>query len=417
MKKWLRKITLIQLVILLSVWFVNAQETTLSGKVSSKDGSPIPGVSIVIKGSTVGTLSDSNGHFSLKSPSEAKTIIFSFVGMKTQELPVTKAANYNVVLEEDTYNLEEVVAVGYGTMKKSDLTGSVTSVKNEEISAFASSNVMQSLSGRAAGVQVNQNTGAPGSSISVRIRGTNSIQGSNEPLYVIDGFPSSINSLNNSEIASIEILKDASATAIYGSRGANGVVLITTKRGESGDTKVSFESSYGVQTIRQKLDLMNATEYANFYNLQQINDGRPTYFTQDQINSFGNGFDWQDFCFRSAPIIRNSVSVSGGNSKTQFAVSGSAFNQQGIIKSSDYNRYSLIANLKHEISKIFAIEYGVKLTKNETNKENSSGGNRGGSLISALVSAPPTLTPYNEDGTYRNLMTAYPFISNAITIH
>jgi len=332
MKKWLRKITLIQLVILLSVWFVNAQETTLTGKVSSKDGSPIPGVSIVIRGSTVGTLSDSNGHFSLKSPSDAKTIIFSFVGMKTQELPVTKATNYNVVLEEDTYNLEEVVAVGYGTMKKSDLTGSVTSVKNEEISAFASSNVMQSLSGRAAGVQVNQNTGAPGSSISVRIRGTNSIQGSNEPLYVIDGFPSSINSLNNSEIASIEILKDASATAIYGSRGANGVVLITTKRGESGDTKVSFESSYGVQTIRQKLDLMNATEYANFYNLQQINDGRTAYFTQDQINSFGNGFDWQDFCFRSAPIIRNSVSVSGGNSKTQFAISGSSFNQQGITQ-------------------------------------------------------------------------------------
>ncbi len=414
MKKWLRKITLIKLMIVLSVWFVNAQETTLTGKVSSKDGSPLPGVSIVIKGSTVGTLSDSDGHFSLKSPSGAKSIIFSFVGMKTLELPVNKATNYNVVLEEDTYNLEEVVAVGYGTVKKSDLTGSVTSVKSEAIKAFASSNVMQSLSGRAAGVQVNQNTGAPGASISVRIRGTNSIKGSNEPLYVIDGFPSSINSLNNSEIASIEILKDASATAIYGSRGANGVVLITTKRGEAGDTKVSFESSYGVQTLREKLDLMNATEYANFYNLQQVNDNRPAYFTQDQINSFGKGFDWQDFCFRSAPIVRNSISVSGGNSKTQFSVSGSVFNQQGIIKSSDYNRYSLIANLKHEISKKISIEYGVKLTKNETDKENSSGGNRGGSLISAIVSAPPTLTPYNEDGSYRNLMTAYTFMSNAI---
>ncbi len=414
MKKWLRKITFIQLMFFLSVGFVNAQEATLSGIVSSKDGSPIPGVSIIVKGTTIGTLSDSNGHFTLKSPAGAKTIVFSFVGMKTQEQSVTKSANYNVILEEDTYNLEEVVAVGYGTVKKSDLTGSVTSVKSEAIKAFASSNVMQSLSGRAAGVQVNQNTGAPGANISVRIRGTNSIKGTNEPLYVIDGFPSNINSLNNSEIASIEILKDASATAIYGSRGANGVVLITTKRGEAGDTKVSFESSYGVQTLRQKLDLMDATEYANFYNLQQVNDGRPAYFTQDQINLFGKGFDWQDFCFRSAPIVRNSICVSGGNSKTQFSVSGSVFNQQGIIKSSDYNRYSLIANLKHEISKKIAIEYGVKLTKNETDKENSSGGNRGGSLISAIVSAPPTLTPYNEDGSYRNLMTAYTFMSNAI---
>ncbi len=414
MKKWLRKITFIQLMFFLSVWFVNAQETTLSGIVSSKDGSPIPGVSIIVKGTTIGTLSDSNGHFSLKSPTGAKTIVFSFVGMKTQEQSITKSANYNVILEEDTYNLEEVVAVGYGSVRKSDLTGSVTSVKNNAVTAVASSNVMQSLSGRAAGVQVKQNTGAPGATISVRIRGTNSIQGSNEPLYVIDGFPSSINSLNNSEIASIEILKDASATAIYGSRGANGVVLITTKRGESGTTHVDFESSFGIQSLRKKLDLMNSSEYANFYNLQQKNDGGSAYFTDSQIQSMGSGFDWQDYCFRSAPLFQNSLSISGGNAKTQFAVSGSVFNQQGIIENSNYDRYSLVSNLKHEISKIFAIEYGVKLTKNSTNRQNSSGGNRGGSLLAAIISSPPTLTPYNDDGSYRNLMTAYPFISNAI---
>lgn len=414
MKQWLIKITIIHLLILFSVWIVNAQGNSISGKVTSKDDSPIPGVTVTLKGTSTGTITDFDGRFTLKSLPSSKTLLFSFVGMKSLEVSITNSTIYNVVLEEDTYNLEEVVAIGYGTMKKSDLTGSVTSVKNEEITAFASSNVMQSLSGRAAGVQVNQNTGAPGATISVRIRGTNSIQGSNEPLYVIDGFPSSPSSLNNSDIASVEILKDASATAIYGSRGANGVVLITTKRGESGDTKVSFESSYGVQTLRKKLDLMSATEYASFYNLQQVNDGRTAYFTQDQINGFGAGFDWQDYCFRSAPITRNSITVSGGNSKTQFAVSGSAFNQQGIIKGSDYNRYSLLANLKHEISKTFAIEYGVKLTKNETDKENSSTGNRGSSLLAAVLSSPPTLTPYNEDGSYRNLMTAYPFISNAI---
>ena len=414
MKKWLRKFIMIQFLILFSVWIVNAQDTSLSGKVSAIDGNPIPGVTVTVKGKSTGTITDSAGHFTLKLIAGSKTLVFSFVGMKTQEVPITNSTVYDVVLEEDTYNLEEVVAVGYGTVKKSDLTGSVTSVKNEAITSYASSNVMQALSGKAAGVQVNQNTGAPGANISVRIRGTNSIQGSNEPLYVIDGFPSSIKSLNNSDIASVEILKDASATAIYGSRGANGVVLITTKRGEAGNTRVDFESSFGVQTLRKKLDLMNATEYANFYNEQQVNDGGSAYFTQDQISKFGNGFDWQDFCYRSAPVVRNSISISGGNAKTQFAVSGSVFNQQGIIENSNYNRYSLVSNLKHEISKIFAIETGIKLTKNSINQQNANGGNRGGSLYSAIISAPPTLTPYNDDGSYRNLMTAYPFMSNAI---
>lgn len=393
---------------------IGDQKQTVSGKVTDSSGTPLPGVTVVVKGTTTGIITNADGNYSLSNVPADATLVFSFVGMKAQEIPVAGKSSVNVTMEEETIGLDEVVAIGYGTIKKSDLTGSVTSVKNEEISAYASSNVMQSLSGRAAGVQVNQNTGAPGAAISVRIRGTNSIQGSNEPLYVIDGFPSSPSSLNNSDIASVEILKDASATAIYGSRGANGVVLITTKKGQSGETRVDFESSYGIQTLRKKLDLMDATEYATFYNEQQVNDGRTAYFAPNEINSLGKGYDWQELGFREAPVSRNSVTVSGGNAKTQFAVSGSVFNQQGIIKESDYNRYSLLANLKHDISKKFAIEYGVKLTKNETAKENSSQGNRGGSLLAAILSAPPTLTPYNEDGSYRNLMTAYPFISNAI---
>ncbi len=414
MKKWLRKFTLIQLLIFLSVWIVNAQETSLSGKVSSKDRTPLPGVTVIVKGTSKGVITDANGNFTLPNVSFDATLVFSFVGMTSLEVKVAGKTYINVTMIDEIVSIEEVVAIGYGTVKKRDLTGSVASVKSSEVSAFAASNVMQALNGRAAGVQVLQNNGAPGGSISVRIRGTNSIYGSNEPLYVIDGFPGDPNSLNNSEIASVEILKDASATAIYGSRGANGVVLITTKRGEVGDTKVDFESSFGVQKLRKKLNLMNASEYAMFYNEQRVNDGLTAYFTQDQINSFGKGYDWQDLGFREALISKNSATVSGGNSKTQFAVSGSAFNQQGIITNSDYNRYSLLTNLKHEISKIFAIEFGVKLTKNETNQMNSVGDSRGSSLLGGMISAPPTLTPYNDDGSYRNLMTAYPFMSNAI---
>lgn len=418
MKKWVRKITMISLLILLSVMLVNAQETTLSGKVSSKDGNPIPGVTIVVKGTSTGTITDSDGHFTIKSPFDSKTLVFSFIGMKSKEVPITTSTNYNVILDEDTYSLDEVVAIGYGTVKKSDLTGSVSSIKNEEIKAFAAANVLQALSGRSAGLQVKQNNGAPGGGVSVRIRGTNSIQGSNEPLYVIDGFPSSSSNptvLNNSDIESIEILKDASAIAIYGSRGANGVVMITTNKGKAGKTKVDYESSFGTQQLRKKLEMMNAEEYATLYNEQRTNDGQGAYFTQDQINSFGKGYNWQDLVFRTAPIQNHSLTVSGGNEKTQLSISGGLFDQEGIIKGSNYKRYSIRTNINHDISKKFSVSYSATLTRNTTSQKKSEGARFGASLISSALLAPPTLTPYNEDGSYRILHTSYPFLSEGMT--
>lgn len=395
----------------------NQQQKEVSGKVTDSSGGGLPGVSVVIKGTTIGTITDMDGKYSLPKVPENGTLQFSFVGMRSQDVAVGGKATINVTLVEESIGIEEVVAVGYGTVKKSDLTGSVASVKSDEIKAFASSNVMQSLSGRAPGVQVSQNTGAPGASVSVRIRGTNSIQGSNEPLYVIDGFPFSGSNptvLSNNDIESIEILKDASATAIYGSRGANGVILITTKRGKVGKTQVDFESSYGFQSLRKKLEMMDATEYAKFYNEQATNDKIAPYFTQDQINSFGKGYNWQDLVFQTAPIINNSLTVSGGTDKTKFSVSGTVFDQQGIITGSNYKKYSLRAYFTTEINKMLSLEYGATLTKNTTSRQNSSGGNRGGSLIGGAICAPPTLTPYNDNGTYRVLSTAYPFISNVI---
>lgn len=393
------------------------QQKSVSGKVTDSSGASLPGVSVVIKGTTTGTITDMDGKYTLPKVPENGTLQFSFVGMRSQEVAVGGKVSINVTLVEESIGIEEVVAVGYGTVKKSDLTGSVTSVKSDEIKAFATSNVMQSLSGRAPGVQVSQNTGAPGASVSVRIRGTNSIQGSNEPLYVIDGFPFSGSNptvLSNNDIESIEILKDASATAIYGSRGANGVILITTKRGKVGKTLVDFESSYGFQSLRKKLEMMDATEYAKFYNEQATNDKIAPYFTQDQINSFGKGYNWQDLVFQTAPITNNSLTVSGGTDKTKFSVSGTVFDQQGIISGSNYKKYSLRAFFTTEINKMLSLEYGATLTKNTTSRQNSSGGNRGGSLIGGAICAPPTLTPYNDNGTYRVLSTAYPFISNVI---
>lgn len=417
MKKWLRKLIMIQFLILFSAWIVNAQGNSISGKVSSKDGNPIPGVTVIAKGTSIGTITDSDGRFTLKLIAGSKTLVFSFVGMKTQEIPITNSTVYNVVLEEDTYNLEEVVAVGYGTVKKSDLTGSVTSVNSEKINAIPATNVLQALSGRATGIQVSQNTGSPGGNVSVRIRGTNSVQGSNEPLYVVDGFPISGSNptvLNNSDVESIEILKDASSTAIYGSRGANGVILITTKHGKSGRTNVDIESSFGIQSLRKKMDLMNATEYAKFYSEVAANEGWSIPFTQTEISTLGKGFDWQDFVFRDAMMQNHNVTVSGGNEKTQFSIGGSMFNQDGIIRGSGYDRYSFRTNVNHKISSKLAISSNVTLTKIIRNNQDSNGGDRGNSLIAATISAFPTVTPYKDDGSIRDLTTVYPYATQIV---
>ncbi|OFX30221.1 MAG: SusC/RagA family TonB-linked outer membrane protein [Bacteroidetes bacterium GWF2_42_66] len=397
---------------------IGQQSKTVSGKVTDSSGFPLPGVSVVIKGTTNGIITDADGNYSLKNVPEGATLVYSFVGMKMQEVSVAGKTSINVIMLEETIGLEEVVAIGYGTMKKSDLTGSVSSIKSDEINSFAASNILQALQGRSSGVLVKQNNGSPGGAISVRIRGTNSIQGSNEPLYVIDGFPSSSSKptvLDNSNIESVEILKDASAVAIYGSRGANGVILITTKKGKEGRTTVDYEASLGFQSLRKKIEMMNATEYANFYNLQRTNDGLSPYFSQEQINGFGEGFDWQDFVFTTAPIQTHALTIRGGNQKTKFAILGNVFDQRGIIEGSGYKRYSITANIDHKISEKISVNYSSTLTKNRLDNKDWGGARFGASLISVALCAPPTLTPYNEDGTYRALHTAYPFVSEGLT--
>ncbi len=388
------------------------QQRVITGVVSDNSGNPMTGVNVVVTGMTQGTITDGSGKYTLDVPQNAKSITFSFIGMKSQEILLGSSNQVNVTMSESAIGLDEVVVIGYGTVKKSDLTGSVSSIKPVELSAFPTVNAVQALSGRVAGVQIKQNTGAPGGSISVRIRGTNSIKGSNEPLYVVDGFPVSGTSLtfvNNSEIESMEILKDASATAIYGSRGANGVVLVTTKSGKAGRTKVDIESSIGRQTLSRKLELTNATEYARIYNEMLVNDGLQPYFTEAAINEVGEGFDWQDFVFRKALIQNHDVTVTGGNDKTQFSLSGGIFQQEGIIKNSYHKKYSFRANLNHNISKKFIINHTTLLTRTDARYQNSGAGSRGNALISATLGAYPTKTPLNEDGSYLNLGASYPW--------
>ena len=391
----------------------DTSSNTITGTVSDANGEPLVGVNIVVEGTETGTVTDLEGSYSI-SVADGATLVFSFLGYTPRKVVVEDQSIIDVSLEEEISALDEVVVIGYGTQRRADLTGSVSQVGSREINSFPSTNVLQSLSGRAAGVQVSQTTGAPGAGLNVRIRGTNSIQGSNEPLYVVDGFPifgSNPTVLNNTDIESIEVLKDASATAIYGSRGANGVVIITTKKGVAGETRVDLDFSYGQQELRKKLDLMSAGEYARFYNLQANNDNLAEYFSQGEISGFGAGFDWQDFVFQKAPMQTSTVNVNGGSESTQFSISGSYFGQEGIVKGSDYNRYSLRTNLDHKISDKFKVNLSSTFSNLKTDRRDSEGGARGNSMIGAAISAAPTLTPYNDDGSYRVLANSYPFVA------
>ena len=399
------------------------QQKRVSGKVTDSGGLALPGVSVVIKGTTNGTVTDADGEYSLSNLSSNITLQFSFVGMKTQEIIVGNQTNINITMEEEAIGLEEVVAIGYGTMKKSDLTGAVASVRSDEMQTVKVISPDQALSGRIAGVQVTQQSSSPGGGVSISIRGGNSVNGDNDPLYVIDGFPvtsnnairsasdagvasyvspNSLSSINPNDIESIEVLKDASATAIYGARGANGVILITTKKGKSGAPKITFDAYYGVQQVTKKLHVMNAEEFAIFANEAASYEGDDDYFSNP--SALGEGTDWQDLIFTTAPTQNYQLGVSGGHGKSTYYVSGNYFNQEGIIENSGYERYSLRTNVESEISN--CIKVGVNLTASRSDNniamtEEGNGGARG--AVRSALYFHPYLDVYKEDGTYTTM--------------
>lgn len=388
-------------------------QTVVSGRIQdSRTSEPLPGVNVIVKGSgSIGTVSDLNGNYRLEIP-DGSVLVFSFIGYQNQEILVGNQSVIHVDMVEETEVLDEVVVIGYGTMRKSDLTGSLSSVKAEDMTAFTTSNAIQALQGRVPGVAITSNTGAPGGGdITIRIRGTNSIRGDNTPLYVIDGIPTSINTINNYDIASVEVLKDASATAIYGSRGANGVILITTKKGKAGKTTVDYNFEYGIQSQINKLDMMDGTEWATLYNEQRLIATGKEYFTPEEVAAFGKGTDWQSLIFKDAPVQNHNVSVRGGTEKTQIFASGSMMLREGIIPNSSYNKYNLRSSIDHAISDWVDLSLAMSYSRTDNATQPSGEGNRGGTLVGAAVSAPPSLAPYNEDGSYKDIAIVYPFVS------
>ncbi|REG91540.1 SusC/RagA family TonB-linked outer membrane protein [Algoriphagus antarcticus] len=361
----------------------------VQGTVLDSSGQPIPGVNVVIKGTINGTVTDLDGKYSIQVPEDA-VLVFTFVGFKTVEAPIGGRSTIDVTLEEDLGDLDEFVVVGYGIQRKSDLTGAISSVKSEDISRLPVSDVTQSLQGRVSGVQITQNSGAPGAGSTVRIRGVGTLNNSS-PLYVVDGMLlDDINFLNPNDVESIEVLKDASATAIYGSRGANGVIIVSTKQGSfDAETRITVDAYTGVQQVANKIDLVNARDFAQLANeLEQNVGNEPIY----NVNDYGEGTDWQDYIFRNAPINNVSLGASGGSSKSNFNLSVNYFDQKGVVKESEYERLTIRLNNQYKFSD--AVTFGNNLSFIYFNQQNEPG------VIGNAYRAYPIFDPTQPDGSY-----------------
>jgi TonB-dependent starch-binding outer membrane protein SusC len=389
--KYYRALFTIVMISLASI--ASAQERTVSGTItSSEDGEPLPGVSIIIDKTQTGTITDLDGSYSLEVAGDNAVLNFSFIGFKAQSVNVGGKSVINLEMQVDLTALDEVVVVGYGSIKKSDLTGSVSSVKSADISAFPAISAVQTLQGRASGVQISGNNGgAPGTDFSIRVRGTNSVNASSEPLRVVDGFVGG-EMPPPEDIESIEILKDASSTAIYGSRGSNGVIMVTTKRGKVGKPKVIFNSSYSLQETTNKLDLLDGQQFATY-----MKNFAPNY------EYLGSNTDWQDVIYRKGMISNNQLSVSGGSEEVRYYLSGNYFDQQGIVIGSDYNRYTLNANMDIKASKFLKIGtsmYGRRTSDIGIRTQEGSGGSGQAGVVGAAMRFNPDLGIYKEDGTF-----------------
>ncbi|MFW5761053.1 MAG: SusC/RagA family TonB-linked outer membrane protein, partial [Cyclobacteriaceae bacterium] len=422
------------------------QTRTITGKVTSyEDNEGLPGVNVVEKGSSNGTVTDVQGNYSLEV-SDGATLVFSSVGYTQEEVEVGNRSTIDLTMLQDIQQLQELVVVGYGTQQRRDITGSVASVKSEDLQDLPVASVDQGLAGQVAGVQVQQTSGAPGGGVSIRVRGVGSISADTEPLYVIDGFPvdrgfnnnvSPLSQLNPNDIESIEILKDAAAAAIYGSRGSNGVVLITTKKGAAGKAVFNFDFFTGVQEVANKIDMLNAREFVELTNEARNNawvdidpennsasdpmsvrtDGAnivpPQFLNPDE---WGEGTDWQDAIFQNGRMNNFQLGASGGNENTRYRISGGYFSQEGVIIESGFERYSFMANIESQASE--KLKLGMSIIPSYTRNDLvDTDGPFTGAIATAALGMLPTEPVYNEDGSYRNTDIPgfnIPFIANPV---
>ncbi|QNF33389.1 TonB-dependent receptor [Adhaeribacter swui] len=371
---------------------IRTVEWPISGKVVSPAGEALPGVTILVKGTTNGTTTGLDGTFSINVPEAAGTLVASYIGYTTKEQPYSGPGTLNITLSDDTKALQEVVVVGYGTQKREDVTGAISSVSAAQIEKTPVTTLDQALQGRSAGVQVTNNDAAPGAGIQVQIRGVGGF-GNNDPLYVVDGYPitGGINTLNPSDIASMDILKDASATAIYGNRAANGVVIITTKRGKAGEMQISFDALTSFQTQPKMFDVLNAQQFATLAKERAAEDGinpLPEWNDPSSLRTI----DWQDEIYRTGLRQNYNVALRGGSEKVQSAFSLGMVDQKGVVLGSNYRRYNASVNVDYNATKWLKASTSIKYSRSDNKTALGTGGQNAGTGIASLSNQIPTMT-------------------------
>ncbi|MCP2028198.1 TonB-linked SusC/RagA family outer membrane protein [Flavobacterium sp. HSC-32F16] len=398
--------TLLFSLFMLQSGFAQAQSRSVSGNViSAVDGMGIPGATVAVEGTKIGAATDFDGNYKI----EAKTgdvLVFTFIGFKTQKVTVGTQKTITVTLQEETSELKEVVVIGYGSQKKTLVTNAVTQVSGESLTKTNTTNALQALQGQAAGLQITSTSGQPGESLNVVIRGVGSTAGSN-PLYVVDGIlTGDISYLNNSDIESISVLKDAASAAIYGSQASNGVVLVTTKKGKRGATgQITFDQYYGVQSVSRKVDLLDATQYATILNEAAVNSGKSPYFTNAQIAGMGSGTNWMDKMLTDNAATKNfSFGASGGSETSVYSTSLSYLGQEGVVGGKDlsnYQRYNFRFNSEHKLYKD-VLTIGENLSFAYVDKNGIGVGNQYNNSLRSAFQATPLLPMYDANGDYYN---------------
>lgn len=383
-------------------------DVTIKGKVTDENGEGLPGAAVVVKQTKVGTTTDLDGNYTLAVP-EGSMLVISFVGYKTLEMDIGNQSTLDIQMEPDTEQLEEVVVVGYGTQKKSDLTGSVVQVNAEDFVIGANTNALQLLGGKASGVHISQSSNSPGGTVEIKVRGVSSVNGGNGVLVVIDGMPNGdVNALSMEDIESVQVLKDASASAIYGSRAANGVVLITTKQGNAKEMSVSYSSYMGFQNVIKRMDMLNGAEWMGMLNALDFesdpnNATDPNYtprYTDSEIAAVGEGFDWQDQIFRNSVIHNHQLSISGGSEKAKYYASVNYMDNQGVVRNSGQKRYNTRLNLT--ATPIDKLSVNLNLNVNRIqNDEVSLGRSYDGVVAAALLFDPTLDAELNDLGRYK----------------
>ncbi len=391
------------------------KERPVSGIVNDNTGEPLPGVTVLVKGTTIGQITDSDGKFSLEVPGDDAVLVFSFVGMKTQEIPVSGKTTFKVVMEEETIGIEEVVAVGYGVQRKTDLTGATNRLSEKDMNKSLATSPVEMMQGRIAGVNITQNNGEPGGGMTVRVRGSSSIRSGQEPLYVVDGIPldnsnltptggtaagygsggskNPLSFINPEDIESIDILKDASSTAIYGARGANGVVLVTTKKGKKGESTITFDSYFGTSTIREKMDILTPDQFRSY-----------TRADGTKLLDKGASINWQDEIFRTALTNNQALGLSGGSEKSTYHLSLGYLDQQGIVHNSGIKKLNGSIKLTQKaFSDKLLLNASLLASQQEDSRmpiSEASGSGYEGDLIITALKSNPTFPIFNADGTY-----------------